>query len=134
MEGFTYLTRKPRRGDVLVFETDGIASLPPAQIHVKRVAGEPGDRVGLSNGQLFVNDKQVVLSNAVGRIAYDLPPVTRGLAPQTNLTVPEGCYFVLGDNSANSLDSRFYGSVPNQKVLGRIWLCYWPPHRIGGVK
>jgi len=134
MEGMTYLSRQPRRGDIVVFKTDGIASLPPATIYVKRVAGEPGDHLRISEGKLFINDKRVSLSNAVGGIAYDLPPRTGAFSPQTDVTVPSGCYFVLGDNSTNSFDSRFWGSVPRGNIIGRVLFCYWPPQRVGGVK
>jgi signal peptidase I len=134
MEGMTFVTRNPRRGDVVVFRTDGIASLPPATFYVKRVAGEPGDHLRISDGKLFVNDKQVSLSNAVGQIVYDLPPHAETFSPKTDLTVPDGCYFVLGDNSTNSFDSRFWGSVPRGNIIGRVSFCYWPPQRAGGVK
>jgi signal peptidase I len=70
MEGITYLTRNPSRGEVVVFKTDGIDSLPPGQIYVKRVAGEPGDSLRISDGKLFVNGQRVALSNAVGEITY----------------------------------------------------------------
>ncbi len=134
MEGFTFLARKPRRGDIVVFRTDGIPSVPSGTFYVKRVAGEPGEHVRLSDGKLFVNGKQVVLSNALGEIVYDWPPGPAGSSPTTDFTVPEDGYFVLGDNSTDSLDSRFFGSVPRQNVIGRIWFCYWPLLRIGGVK
>ena len=134
MEGVTFLSRQPRRGDIVVFKTDGIASLPSATIYLKRVAGEPGDHVQFSGSKLFINQKQVSLSNAVGEIAYDLPPHVETLSPQTDVTVPSGCYFVLGDNSTNSLDSRFWGSVPRGNIIGRVSFCYWPPQRVGRVK
>lgn len=134
MEGITFLSRQPRRGDIVVFKTDGIATLPPATIYLKRVAGEPGDHVRISGGKLFVNDKQVSLSNAIGEIAYDLPPSAATFSPQTDVTVPSGYYYVLGDNSTNSLDSRFWGSVPRGNIIGRVSFCYWPPERVGGVK
>ncbi len=134
MEGMTFLSRQPRLGDIVVFKTDGIASLPSATIYVKRVAGKPGDHVRLSEGKLFINDKQVSLSNVVGEIAYDLPPRVGTFSLQTNLTVPSGCYFVLGDNSTNSFDSRFWGSVPRANIIGRVSFCYWPPQRVGEVK
>jgi len=134
MEGMTYIARAPRRGDVVVFRTDGIAALPPATFYVKRVAGEPGDHLRISEGKLFVNDKQLSLSNSMGEIVYLLPPMAGTLARKTDLTVPDGSYFVLGDNSTNSLDSRFWGSVPRGNIIGRVSFCYWPPPRIGGVK
>ncbi len=134
MEGVSFLSRQPRRGDIVVFRTDGIASLPSATIYIKRVVGEPGDHVRISSGKLFVNDKQVSLSNSVGEIVYDLPPQVGTFSRQTDVTVPAGCYFVLGDNSTNSHDSRFWGSVPRANIIGRVAFCYWPPQRVGGVK
>ena len=134
MEGVAFLSRKPRRGDVVVFRTDHIVSLPPAEIYVKRVTEEPGERVRISAGQLFINDKPVAISNAAGEIAYLLPPRPDTFSQKTEVTVPENCYFVLGDNSTNSFDSRFWGSVPRANILGRIVLCYWPPQRSGVVK
>jgi len=70
----------------------------------------------------------------VGEIAYNLPPGMGTQAAKTDVTVPNGYYFVLGDNSTNSFDSRFLGCVPRANVKGRIVFCYWPPKRVGGVK
>jgi signal peptidase I len=134
MEGFTFLSRQPRRGDIVVFKTDGIPSLRSATLYIKRVAGEPGDHVRISQGKLFVNEKQVSLSNEMGEIVYHLPPNSASFSPKTDVTVPSGCYFVLGDNSTNSLDSRFFGSLPRGNIIGRILFCYWPPRRSGLVK
>ena len=133
MEGMTFLARKPRRGDIVVFRTDGIGSLPPTQFYVKRIAGEPGDHLRILDGKVFINDKQVSLSNAAGEIAY-YPPRAMTIPPKTDLTVPDGCYFVLGDNSTNSFDSHYWGSVPRGNIIGRISFCYWPLQRVGGVK
>jgi len=135
MEGFTFLARKPGRGDIAVFKTDGIAQLPaPANLYVKRIVGEPGDHVRISEGKLFINDKHVAISNAVGDIAYHLPAGAEVTARQTDVTVPDGQYYVLGDNSTNSSDSRFWGFVPADNILGRVAFRYWPPQRTGGVK
>jgi len=97
MEGMTYLARRPRRGDVVVFRTDGIFSLPPAQIYIKRVAGEPGDQLRISDGKLYVNGKHVAITNATGEIAYQMPTLAATRNMNTDTTVPDGCYFVLGD-------------------------------------
>jgi signal peptidase I len=140
MKGVTYLARQPHRGDVVVFRTDGIAwtdgiaSLPQSEIYVKRVAGEPGDHVRISARQLYINDKHVALSNSAGEITYDPPPRMGTYPLKTDVVVPDGCYYVLGDNSTNSLDSRFWGCLPRANILGRMVFCYWPPNRVGGVK
>lgn len=133
-EGITYLSRKPRRGEIVVFITDGIPTLPSGSFYVKRVAGEPGDRVRISGGKLFINEKQVPPTNPAQEIAEGLPSEAMPLSPPTDLTVPSGCYFVLGDNSRNSADSRYWGCVPRNNIVGRVSFCFWPPNRFGRVK
>lgn len=134
MEGVSTLLTKPRRGDIVVFKTDGIATLPPATFYVKRVAGEPGEHLTISNGNLYVNGKHITLSNVVGQISYQLPPHAETFSPKTDVHVPSGHYYVLGDNSTNSFDSRFWGAVPEANIKGRVAFCYWPPKRAGSVK
>jgi signal peptidase I len=135
MEGFTFLVRKPHRGDIIIFRTDGIASLPAGTIYNKRVAGEPGERLRMSHGKLYVNDTHVALRNASGEIRYVFLPGSNYLASdRETVMVPEGHYFVLGDNSSNSSDSRAWGFVPAKNVLGRAFFCFWPLERIGGVR
>jgi len=134
MENMTFLIRDPHRGDIVAFKSDGIALLTPSTLYIKRIAGEPGDHLKLSNGQLFINDKLVILSNASGRIVYDAPPHAEQFSLNTNATIPDGCYFLLGDNATNSLDSRFWGSIPRNNIVGRIVFCYWPAQRVGRVK
>jgi signal peptidase I len=134
MEGLTFRSRQPRRGDIVCFKTDGIPSLPPAQIYVKRVAGEPGEHLRISGGMLYINGSHVSLSNEIGEISLLPPPLPAAGSMKTDVTIPAGWYFVLGDNSTNSYDSRFYGCVPRENILGRIPFCYWPPRRVGAVK
>jgi signal peptidase I len=134
MEGITFLVRPPHRGEVVVFKTDGIASLPSRQFYVKRVIGKPGDHVQISVGKVLINGQQVTLRNAQGNITYYLPPFAENLSLKTDVTVPDGSYYVLGDNSTNSYDSRFWGTVPRGNILGRICFCYAPVERVGGVK
>lgn len=134
MEGFTFLGRRPHRGDVVVFKTDGIESLPKS-FYTKRVAGEPGDRLRITNGKLYVNDMHVALSNANGQIHYVFVRGSRYLTSECDtVTVPNDQYFMLGDNSGRSADSRFWGGVPAKNITGRVWLCYWPPWRVGVVE
>ncbi|MDB6028637.1 MAG: signal peptidase Serine peptidase [Verrucomicrobiales bacterium] len=132
MEGFTYLARKPHRGDIMVFRTDNIPLIQADSIYIKRVAGEPGDRVRISDGKLYVNEAHVSLKNSSGEIRY----VGLGYLATSNdvVTVPDNSYFVLGDNSVNSADSRYWGFVPAKNVMGRASVCYWPPQRMGAIK
>ncbi len=133
MEGLSFLGRKPRRGDIVVFETTGIQGPPPGQFYLKRVAGEPGEHVQISADILYVNGRQTVLSNKLGEIVYRQ---RSGFISGSNvdLVVPRGEYFVLGDNSTNSYDSRYFGCVPARKIVGRICFCLWPADRIGTVR
>ncbi len=135
MEGFTFWVRTPRRGDIVVFKTDGIAStLPRSMYFLMRIAGEPGEHLRILGGELYVNEKAVALSNALGEITYLLPQGAESFVPRTNVTLLDEEYFLLGDNSANSMDSRFWGCLPRRNIRGRVVACYWPLERAGGVK
>jgi signal peptidase I len=134
MERFTFLSRDPKRGDVVVFKTRGLVSLPQDQIYVRRVVGVPGDRLRIEDGKLYVNEKHTALRNAAGEIEYvSVPRAVYLASPQDTVTVPSGQYFVLGDNSGNSFDSRHWGFVPRRNIKGRVAFRYWPPNRIGEV-
>ena len=141
MEGITFRFRKPRRGDVVVFRAPNPDPSVPAEFYVKRIAGEPGERLHLSAfGDLCVNGTPVPLTNSAGKIRYVSLPRSRYLFPlregadSNSVKVPEGHYFVLGDNSANSADSRFWGFLPAENILGRAAFCYRPVDRLGPVK
>lgn len=135
MEGFTYLAHKPQRGDVVVFKANNLPYLQNGVTYVKRVVGLPGERIRIAEGKLYVNGQVTELKNKAGVIAYTNLPGSRYLgAGDATVVVPEEQYFVLGDNSANSLDSRFWGCLPAQAIRGRMWLCYWPLQNVGGVQ
>jgi signal peptidase I len=130
-----------RRGDVIVFKYP----VHPSEHFVKRVIGVPGDRVRLINGKVYVNGVALVepYVHRSGRMhdtfrdefpQVDLPvPGLEGswwlemrkLVEDGQLIVPEGNYFVLGDNRDDSLDSRYWGFVPRKNIVGRPLLIYW---------
>ena len=86
---------------------------------VKRVIGLPGDTVEIKRGQVIVNE-----------VSLNEPYITHqsnGSHPKT--TVPEGSYFVLGDNRRASNDSRDWGSVSESRIIGRAWVSFWPLNR-----
>jgi len=105
---------------VITFRSDRIPALPQRGINFKRVVGLPGERIRIDEGHLLVNGEAVALSNRLGTITYDWPPGKQA-GTVTDLTVPAGHYFVLGDNSTDSFDSRYWGCVPETAILGRVW-------------
>lgn len=115
--------RKPARGDVIVF----IYPQDPKKDFIKRLAGLPGEQVEIREGTLYINDKPVLDRVFSQRYYYN-----RGDFGQENkkIIVPADNYFVLGDNSASSQDSRYWGFVPQTNILGKAIVIYWPPQRI----
>ena len=123
------------RGDIVVFQ-------PPPGFEqggvpfIKRVIGLPGDKVSLENGRVFVTPPRgspVQLSepyvvNVDGHTAPTTPRDSQGTA---EWTVPDGEYFVMGDNRPESQDSRFFGPIARDSIVGRAWLRYFPLDRVG---
>jgi len=135
MERFMFLVRNPRRGDIVVFRADRIPPLQDGTIYPKRIVGLPGDHLRLADGKLHVNEEHIPLKNRHGEIAYVNLPGSKYLASSSDgVTVPDGHYFFLGDNSTNSLDSRACGFLSAKSILGRLWFCYWPPKDMGVIR
>ena len=133
-ENLTFKARRPHRGDIIVFKNDFTASLPDHCYCCKRVAGEPGEHLRIANGKLYINGQWTGLTNQAGLITYAMPSLFSGRKQTTDVLIPAGEYFVLGDNSTNSNDSRFFGFVPANCIMGRIDFRYWPCSRIGRVQ
>jgi signal peptidase I len=130
-----------QRGDIIVFKYP----VNPTQHFVKRVIGVPGDRIRLVNREVFVNgnplQEQYVRYSSRVHDAFrdDFPrlnisvPGLEGdwwqemhrLVEDGQLIVPEGHYFVMGDNRDESLDSRYWGFVPRENIVGRPLIIYW---------
>ena len=132
--------RRVRRGDIVVFHYP----VNPSQHFVKRVIGVPGDRVRLVNKQVFVNEVPLKEpyahfsrpANDSFRDSFPRLDVSPGETPEWwlqlrklveagQLIVPEGHYFVMGDNRDDSYDSRYWGFVPQSNIIGRPLLIYW---------
>lgn len=114
-----YLFGGPRRGDIIVFQAPG----SPGKDYIKRVIALPGEKVAVRKGRVYINDQPLDEPYIVYTAGYDLPP----------RTVPEGMYFVLGDNRPNSSDSHLGWFVPAENIVGRAWISYWPPSLWGVV-
>ena len=111
--------RAPERGEIVFFP------LPDGQWVMKRVMGLPGDRISIAAGRVVANDRPVELP-AVARISY----VNAGhLASGVTLQVKPGFYFVLGDDSSDSYDSRYWGCLAATEIRGYARAIVWPPAR-----
>lgn len=106
----------PQRGEVIVFN----APSDPTRDFVKRVMGVPGDTVEIRHGRTYINGKRLQEDYA------DLDNFDEMEA----FAVPANSYFVMGDNRRHSNDSRDWGTVPLEYIVGRAWVRYWPPHEI----
>lgn len=118
-----YRLHAPERGDIVVFTTPAVARsvCNAGGTFVKRIVGLPGEKVSMRNG--------FVLIDGVPLAEPYLAPSYRGHESGEWLA-GEG-YFVLGDNRARSCDSRRWGVVPRDNIIGRVDIRYWPPNRIG---
>ncbi len=156
VDKMSYHFRKPRRGEVFVFNTENIPKMgnlgpPPAQpsqFYIKRLVALPGDTLRIEAPELFINGKR-----AEG-LGYERVMEGRGDAPVNGgyrgysqgpngfddynltrrtdtFTLPDDAYFAMGDNSHNSSDSRYWGTVPQENLMGAGLLVYWPFLRDG---
>jgi signal peptidase I len=113
-----YILGGPQRGDVAVLHSPD----PSEDIDlIKRIIGMPGERVRVEGGQVFINDKALDEPYIHFQAGYTYP------ADDQDVVVPQGEYFVLGDNRPNSRDSHFGWFVPADNLIGRSQVSYWPP-------
>jgi signal peptidase I len=113
-----YLFDDPRRGDVVVFT-------PPfdtSESYIKRIIGLPGDEIVINGSKISVNGE-----------FFREPYVHRPLGSSGNWSVPERSLFVMGDNRDNSSDSRTWGTVPIENLIGEAIFVYWPPDQWGAL-
>lgn len=119
IDEITYRFNDPQRGEVVVFRNPQNVR----QFYIKRIIGLPGDTVKIVQGTVFINgveiDEKYIESSNQSSDSY----------PET--TLEEGEFFVMGDNRANSLDSRYLGSVNERYLIGRVWVRGWPFERFG---
>ena len=113
--------RDPRRGDVIVFEYPE----DPKKDFIKRVVGLPGDVVEGRDKKVFVNGKQYENVHEIHKESTIVPKEMNPRDTFGPVTVPDNCYFVMGDNRDRSYDSRFWGFVGRDKIKGLAFIKYW---------
>lgn len=108
----TYWVHPPKRGDIAVFHPPN----NPAEDYIKRIVGLPGEQVEIRGGEVWVD----------GTLLEE-PYITNPGSYSGVWNLGDGEYFVLGDNRGSSSDSHSWGVLPRENIVGRAWLCYWPP-------
>ena len=128
---FTHLRlpgfRELKRGDVIVF----IYPDDKKKDFIKRLVGLPQDTVEIKSGTIYINNQPLSEPVFNQRYYYNRGDFAK---EGEKLVVPQGNYFVLGDNSGSSKDSRYWGFVPKDNILGKAMVIYWPPQRIRIIK
>jgi signal peptidase I len=128
IDQFSYKFQKPDRGEVIVFRFPE----NPNQFYIKRIIGLPGETVKVSQGRIQIfppgNKSQGFFLDE----SQYLPP---GVETWGNLTkkLGPGEYFVLGDNRTTSFDSRRWGTLPKELIVGRVWLRLFPFNRAQAI-
>ena len=108
---------EPERGDIIVFDSPN----SPDRDFIKRVIGLPGETVEIRDGAVYIDG--ILLDEP-----YLSEPTRSNVAPRV---LRQDEYFVLGDNRDSSSDSRSWGPLSEEKIIGKAWLSYWPPGRWG---
>jgi signal peptidase I len=135
-------TGRPRRGDVMVFRFPGNPSIN----YIKRVVGVPGDHILYKEKRLYINGNPIEASNGrpyffasggdgqgeglrlmenLDGVRHDILTTDRPDTPLPEIVVPDGEYFVMGDNRDHSNDSRYWGFVPDQNLVGKAFLIWF---------
>ncbi len=115
---FAVTFSEPEHGDIIVFEFPEDTS----KDFIKRIVGVPGDVIEIKNKEVFRNGEKLVEPYT----QHTDPNIRSGQRDNMPAyTVPEGKYFVMGDNRDESYDSRFWGPVDKGKIKGKAWILYW---------
>jgi signal peptidase I len=126
---FIYHLRDPRRGEIIVFNTppEALVKCGAGGTFVKRLIGLPGERIEI---RLERGDGYVYIDGERLEEPYLTPERRSALNEMAPRTIPDDHYFMMGDNRAQSCDSREWGAVPRENLIGKVFATYWPPNRI----
>ncbi len=161
VDRLTYNFRKPQRGEIVVFQTSGIPesrrsnppfwNIPPDQFYIKRLVGLGGETIRIGDDRhLVINGKRLDSSTPYFENVYSFDPKQPPRESQysghvnsrdkpffpdgkTVFTIPPGHIMVMGDNTMNSLDSRYWGDFPESSIIGKAFFVYWPLTQRFGV-
>ncbi len=121
-----YLLGSPQRGEIIVFDPPGDDNTPNNPLLIKRVIGTPGDVIEIHDGQVSVNGVDLYEP-------YIFEPCTTSTCNDSRWELGANEYFMMGDNRNNSRDSRAFGPIVRERIIGEAIIRYWPPTDIGIV-
>lgn len=125
---FIYRFKKPERGDVIVFKYPQDMK----KDFIKRLIASGGEDVEIASGNILING-EIMTEPAIFKERHYYNRGSYAGQGQT-VNVPEGYFYVLGDNSGSSRDSRYWGFVPQKNLRGKAFAIYWPLRRIGSIE
>lgn len=118
---FIHWGKGPQYQEITVFKFPDLTPNQPPKDYIKRVIGRPENTLSFDAGAIFVNGKKMEMKNQIVSDTFTHPMIA----------IPKGMYFMMGDNRPNSFDSRFWGPLPEDKIVGPAVLRIWPLTRIG---
>ena len=119
-----YLFGEPQRGDIVVFDPPGDDDRPNDPLLIKRLIGLPGDRIEIRDQQLYVNGEPADTS-------FTAEPCDASHCRDASWELGPNEYFLMGDNRNNSRDSRVFGAVTRDRLVGEAIVRYWPLTELG---
>jgi signal peptidase I len=124
IDKLSYHWSDPKRGDIVMFSpTEKLKQQNLKDTFIKRLIGLPGEKVEIKAGRVYINDRLLPEQYIDEKLAYHWGPVI----------VPPNSYLVMGDNRDNSYDSRYWGFVPRENIIGKAVLRFWSPDRLGKI-
>jgi signal peptidase I len=115
-----------KRGDIVVFTPPPDWVQEDGTPFIKRVVGLGGEKVELRDGSVYIDGTKLDEPYLFATSPGEPPQPTTVQGDQSSWTIPAGEFFLMGDHRQNSADSRTFGPVPTEQVIGRAWLRYWP--------
>ncbi len=137
VDKLSYKFSDPQRGNIVVFSpTEELQKEQYQDAFIKRVIGLPGDKIELKGGKVYINNKLLPENYLAPQQRTVIDVCNSGQQPpflSHAQTIPPNSYLVLGDNRNSSYDSRCWGVVPRQNIIGRAVLRFWPLNHLGGI-